>query len=54
MASLNFEPLHADFGARGTGIDFKEPITNTGIIEDLRRAVDEYSFLCFPARETKK
>jgi len=50
MASLNFEPLHADFGARGTGIDFKEPITNTGIIEDLRRAVDEYSFLCFPGQ----
>ena len=50
MATFNLEPLHPDFGACGVGIDFKEPITDSGILEDLRQAIDEYSFLCFPGQ----
>ena len=50
MASFSLEPLHSDFGAHGSGIDFKKPITDSGVLEDLRRAVDEYSFLCFPGQ----
>ena len=50
MASFSLEPLHSDFGAHCSGIDFKKPITDSGVREDLRRAVDEYSFLCFPGQ----
>ena len=50
MASFSLEPLHSDFGAHCSGIDFKKPITDSGVLEDLRRAVDEYSFLCFPGQ----
>ena len=50
MASFSLEPLHSDFGAHGSGIDFKKPITDSGVLEDLRRAVAEYSFLCFPGQ----
>jgi len=50
MASFSLEPLHSDFGACGVGIDFKKPITDGGILADLRQAIDEYSFLCFPGQ----
>ena len=47
MSLLNVEPLHPDFGARVTGIDLREPISNDSVA-DIQRAIDKYSFLCFP------
>ena len=47
MSLPNVEPLHPDFGARVTGIDLREPISAESA-DDIQRAIDEYSFLCFP------
>ena len=47
MSLPNVEPLHPDFGARVTGIDLREPISADSVA-DIQRAIDEYSFLCFP------
>tara|TARA_E500000331_G_scaffold144451_1_gene140691 strand:- start:57 stop:929 length:873 start_codon:yes stop_codon:yes gene_type:complete len=47
MSLPNVEPLHPDFGARVTGIDLREPIC-TDTVANIQRAIDEYSFLCFP------
>ena len=47
MASLCFEELHPDFGARVTGIDLTASLS-TQDIENIKEAVDTYSFLCFP------
>jgi len=44
---LKFEPLHADFGARVTGADLRAPLSDALRME-IRDAIDEYSFLCFP------
>jgi alpha-ketoglutarate-dependent 2,4-dichlorophenoxyacetate dioxygenase len=47
MAMLTIEPLHSEFGARITGIDLREPLS-AAAVEEIRAAIDEYSFLCFP------
>jgi alpha-ketoglutarate-dependent taurine dioxygenase len=47
MSLPNVEPLHPDFGGRVTDIDLREPIS-TDSVADIQRAIDEYSFLCFP------
>lgn len=47
MTQLSFEPLHADFGARVTGVDLTSPL-NDDTVEAIREAIDTYSLLCFP------
>lgn len=49
MAALTIEPLHSDFGARITGVDLKKPLSDE-LVEEIRVAIDEYSFLCFPGQ----
>lgn len=44
---LTFEPLHADFAARVTGIDLASPLSDEAVAE-LRAAIDTYSLLHFP------
>ena len=46
---MQCEKLHPDFGARVTGIDLSTAQRDSRS-EDLRRALDEYSFLCFPGQ----
>lgn len=43
------EPLHPDFGARVRGADLSRPQTDDELTE-IRRLVDEFSLLCFPAQ----
>jgi alpha-ketoglutarate-dependent 2,4-dichlorophenoxyacetate dioxygenase len=43
----SFEPLHPDFGARVTGVDLRSPLSEA-LLAEIRHAIDEYSFLCFP------
>ncbi|MBM09849.1 MAG: hypothetical protein CMF69_09815 [Magnetovibrio sp.] len=47
MVGPNFEPLHADFGARGDGIDLRKGLSE-GDLSLIEQAIDEYSFLWFP------
>lgn len=47
MPSFQTEPLHDDFGAKITGIDLAAPLDET-TLEDIRAAIDTYSFLHFP------
>ncbi len=47
MAMLTIEPLHSEFGARIAGIDLREPLP-AAAVEEIRAAIDDYSFLCFP------
>ncbi len=47
MASLTIESLHPDFGARITGVDLHAPLTDD-VVEEIRAAIDEYSFVFFP------
>ncbi|MFN4090058.1 MAG: TauD/TfdA dioxygenase family protein [Alphaproteobacteria bacterium] len=47
MGTLSFDRLHPEFGARVTGADLSEP-PSEALMEEIRAAVDEYSFLCFP------
>ena len=47
MAMLKIEPLHSEFGARITGIDLRKPLP-AAAVEEIRAAIDDYSFLCFP------
>ncbi len=47
MTQLSFEPLHADFGARVTGVDLTSPLDDD-TVEAIREAIDTYSLLCFP------
>ena len=44
---FSYEPLHADFGARVTGVDLTSPLSDDEIAE-LHQAVDRYSVLHFP------
>lgn len=48
--SLHIEPLHADFGARITGIDLGTPLTEEAI-EAVRAAIDHHSLLVFPGQD---
>jgi alpha-ketoglutarate-dependent 2,4-dichlorophenoxyacetate dioxygenase len=47
MSPLTIEPLHAEFGARITGVDLAEPLDDA-TVEAVCAAIDEYAFLCFP------
>ena len=47
MSLHNVELLHPDFGARVTNIDLREQIS-ADFIADIQKAIDEFSFLCFP------
>ena len=47
MAMLTVERLHPDFGARISGVDLREPLSDAAR-EEIMAAIDEYSFLCFP------
>ncbi|MEM7221685.1 MAG: TauD/TfdA family dioxygenase [Pseudomonadota bacterium] len=43
------EPLHPDFGASITGVDLAVPLTSD-LLAQVRQAIDDYSFLCFPGQ----
>ncbi|MCB1742301.1 MAG: TauD/TfdA family dioxygenase [Gammaproteobacteria bacterium] len=47
MSQIRYEPLHADFGARVSGVDLTAPL-DPASIESIREAIDEYSLLYFP------
>lgn len=47
MTTLQIDALHADFGARATGLDLRTELDGE-TVEKIRNAIDEYSFLCFP------
>jgi alpha-ketoglutarate-dependent 2,4-dichlorophenoxyacetate dioxygenase len=47
MATLTIEKIHPDFGARITGIDMREA-PDEPVMDEIRAAADEYSFLLFP------
>ena len=47
---MKIERLHADFGARITDIDLASPLLD-GEAEQVREALDDYSFLCFPGQK---
>ena len=46
-STIQFEPLHAQFGARVCGLDLSAPIT-PGVAKILADALDEYSLLHIP------
>ena len=47
MGSLDFEPLHPDFGAKVRGVSLVGEITDE-TVEEIKKAIDTYSLLCFP------
>ena len=47
MATLNIDAIHPDFGGRITGIDVKSELSG-GTAEEIRAAIDTYSFVLFP------
>ena len=47
MGSLDFEPLHPDFGARVRGVSLVGDIADE-TVEEIKKAIDTYSLLCFP------
>ena len=47
MSELGIEKLHPDFGTRITGIDLAAPLDDRAL-SAVRRAIDDYSFLCSP------
>ena len=50
MARMNIEPLHPCFAARVTGVDLTAPIEEDAF-QTIRKALDEYSLLCFPEQD---
>ena len=46
MAGLDCQPLHAEFGAKVTGVDLSEPLS-AELRADIDEAIDTYSFLLF-------
>lgn len=44
---MDVEQLHADFGARVTGVDLTGPL-NAELVDKLHQLIDEYSVLLFP------
>ncbi len=50
MSQLHFEPLHELFGARVTGIDLTEPLSDADVAA-ISDALDSYSLLCFPGQQ---
>lgn len=49
MAGLEITPLHADFGAKITGVDMAAP-RDGALLAQVRDAIDRYSFLLFPGQ----
>ena len=49
MSALTIDRLHPDFGARVTGVDLAGPL-DAAHCEEIRAAIDDYSFLCFPGQ----
>lgn len=47
---LNMEKLHPDFGVRITGLNLNTDLTQE-VVEDIKTAIDDYSFLCFPGQD---
>ena len=47
MPQLLIDSLHSDFGARVTGVNLTEALSQA-VIEEIHNAIDTYSFLCFP------
>jgi len=47
MPIFDCEPLHAEFGARIIGVDMSASL-NDAMMEELKAAIDTYSFLVFP------
>ncbi len=47
MGSLDFEPLHPDFGARVRGVSLVGEIADE-TVEEIKKAIDTFSLLCFP------
>ena len=47
MGSLDFEPLHPDFGAKVRGVSLVGEIADE-TVEEIKKAIDTYSLLCFP------
>jgi alpha-ketoglutarate-dependent 2,4-dichlorophenoxyacetate dioxygenase len=46
LAEFNIEPLHADFGARLSGLDLSVDLSEL-LLREIHDAIDTYSFLCF-------
>ena len=46
MATLDLDPLHADFGARIHDVDVTGELS-AELVEAIRDAIDTYSFICF-------
>jgi len=47
MSALKFEPLHADFGVRVTGLDLSNTLSPESV-QEVKQAIDRHSFLLFP------
>ena len=47
---LNIEKLHSDFGARVTGLNLNTDL-GPAVLDEIKTAIDDYSFLCFPGQE---
>ena len=47
---MQIQPLHEDFGASITGVTLSGAL-DADALESLRRAIDEYSLLCFPDQD---
>ncbi|WP_422002025.1 TauD/TfdA dioxygenase family protein [Reyranella sp.] len=47
MNALYYEPLHPEFGVRLRGADLAGPLPPE-LVEEIRAAIDRYSFVCFP------
>jgi alpha-ketoglutarate-dependent 2,4-dichlorophenoxyacetate dioxygenase len=50
MSPIKITPLHEEFGARISGIDVHDGLSPAQI-EDIRAAIDTYSFVCFPDQD---
>ena len=46
MGSLDFEPLHPDFGARVRGVSLLGEIADE-TVEEIKKAIDTYSLPLF-------
>jgi taurine dioxygenase len=50
VSGLKVEPAHPTIGARVTGVDFRDPITDD-MAQQIRDAFTEHSVLCFPDQD---
>ena len=50
MSKLDIRPLHADLGARITGVNLRTDLDDATVAQ-IRMAVDDYAFLVFPNQE---